>query len=294
MGSIAPRIRGRESLKTTDLNPTETKMHIEQATSHRKSRSYGDMPQPAMVLIQVILALFILLLWQGVSGRLVDNFFISNPFHVGLTLIKWTVTGFIFIHLRITFYETIAGFFIGSGIGVLLGLLFGVSQLLSRLLNPFLFAFNALPKVALAPLFVLWFGLGIESKVVLSVVIVFFMVFLNTFAGVREVDQDLINTVRLMRGTMWQVLTKVIVPSAVPWMFAGLKIAVPYALIGAIVGELIASNAGLGFLLQRSGAEFDVAGVFAVLVVIGLLAVVLNLMVDFAQAYMERWKIVSR
>jgi len=280
-------------VKINDDTPDGINRNIDQAPSIRKPKSYGDLPQPIMVLFQVVLTLIILLFWQGASGRLVDNFFISNPFDVGLRLIEWTANGFIFVHLWVTFRETIIGFVVGSGIGILLGLALGVSRFLGRLLNPFLFAFNALPKIALAPLFILWLGLGIESKVALSAVIVFFLVFLNTYAGVREVDPELIDTVRLMRGTKWHVLTRVVVPSSVPWMFAGLKIAVPYSLIGAIVGELIAANAGLGFLLQFSGAEFDTTGVFAVLVVIGLLAVVMNLLVDFFQARIERWKIIS-
>lgn len=280
-------------MKIVDINNTKTDVKIDQTPSSMKPKSYSDLSRLKMVLFRVLLALLILLFWQGASGRLVDNFFISNPLEVCIRLIEWTINGFIFVHLWVTLYETIIGFIIGSGIGILLGLSLGVSRFLGSLLNPFLFAFNALPKVALAPLFILWFGLGIESKVALSAVIVFFMVFLNTYAGVREVDQELIDTVRLMRGTKWHVLSRVIVPSAVAWVFAGLKIAVPYSLIGAIVGELIAANAGLGFLLQLSGAEFDVAGVFAVLTVIGLLAVIMNLLVDIAQARLERWKIVS-
>ena len=128
-----------------------------------------------------------------------------------------------FRHLWATVYATIVGFVIGAVIGVMLGIWLGVSRFASRLLNPYLNALNALPKVALAPLFVLWFGLGIESKIALAAVLVLFLVFLNTFAGVREVDQDLIDGARLMRATRMQLLTKVIVPSAMSWVFAGLK-----------------------------------------------------------------------
>ena len=167
------------------------------------------------------------------------------------------------------------GFIIGSVGGVVLGIWLGVSPFASRLLNPYLNALNALPKVALAPLFVLWFGLGIESKIALAAVLVLFLVFLNTFAGVREVDQDLIDGARLMRATRVQVIAKVIIPSAMSWVFAGLKISVPYALIGAVLGEMIAANRGLGYLVQFSGSQFDTAGVFAVLFVIALLAVAL-------------------
>jgi NitT/TauT family transport system permease protein len=186
------------------------------------------------------------------------------------------------------------GFIIGSVLGAALGVWLGVARSAARLLNPYLNALNALPKVALAPLFVLWFGLGIESKVALAAVLVLFLVFLNTFAGVREVDQDLIDTARLMRATRAQVIAKVIVPSALSWVFAGLKISVPYALIGAVLGEMIAANRGLGYLVQFSGSQFDAAGVFAVLFVIALLAVGLNFLVEIVQHRMERWRIVSR
>jgi NitT/TauT family transport system permease protein len=248
----------------------------------------------AMVLWQLALGVGVLLVWQGASGRLIDNFFISNPIDVGSRLYGWTIDGSIFAHITATVYATAIGFIIGSVGGAILGVWLGVSPFASRLLNPYLNALNALPKVALAPLFVLWFGLGIESKIALAAVLVLFLVFLNTFAGVREVDQDLIDGARLMRATRTQVILKVIIPSAASWVFAGLKIAMPYALIGAVLGEMIASNRGLGYLVQFSGSQFDSAGVFAVLFVIALLAVGLNYLVELAQGRMERWRIVSR
>ncbi len=247
-----------------------------------------------MLMCQVGLGVAFLLAWQGASGRLVDDFFISNPIEVGERLYQWTADGSIFLHIWTTVYETLMGFVIGSVIGGVLGIWLGVSPFTSRLLNPYLSALNALPKVALAPLFVLWFGLGDESKIALAAVLVLFLVFINTFAGVREVDQDLIDGARLMRATRTQVVTKVIIPSALSWVFAGLKISVPYALIGAVLGEMIAANRGLGYLVQFSGSQFDSAGVFAVLIVISLLAVALNFLVELVQHRMERWRIVGR
>jgi NitT/TauT family transport system permease protein len=247
-----------------------------------------------MVVCQVALGVVILLLWQGASGRLVDNFFISNPIDVGRRLLDWIADGSLFIHIWATVYATVLGFIVGSIGGVALGIWLGVSPFTSRLLDPYLNALNALPKVALAPLFVLWFGLGIESKVALAAVLVLFLVFLNTYAGVREVDQDLIDGARLMKATRTQVITKVIIPSAMSWVFAGLKISVPYALIGAVLGEMIAANRGLGYLVQFSGSQFDSAGVFAVLIVIALLAVALNFIVEFVQHRMQQWRVVGR
>jgi len=247
-----------------------------------------------MVFWQLALGIGLLLAWQGASGRLIDNFFISNPIDVATRLYRWAADGSIFMHLAATLYATVLGFVIGSVGGAVLGIWLGVSPTASRLLNPYLNALNALPKVALAPLFVLWFGLGIESKIALAAMLVLFLVFLNTFAGVREVDQDLIDAARLMRATRTQLVTKVIIPAAMSWVFAGLKVAMPYALIGTVLGEMIAANRGLGYLVQFSGSQFDTAGVFAVLIVIALLAVALNYLVELTQGRMERWRMISR
>ncbi len=247
-----------------------------------------------MLTCQVVLGIVILLVWQGASGRLVDDFFISNPVEVAGRLWQWIADGSLFMHIWATVYETLMGFIVGAVGGVILGLWLGVSPFTNRLLSPYLNALNALPKVALAPLFVLWFGLGIASKVALAAVLVLFLVFLNTYAGVREVDQDLIDGARLMRATHAQLIVKVIIPSALSWVFAGLKISVPYALIGAVLGEMIASNRGLGYLVQFSGSQFDSAGVFAVLIVIALLAVALNFLVELVQHRMQLWRIVGR
>jgi NitT/TauT family transport system permease protein len=247
-----------------------------------------------MLLWQVVLGIAVLLVWQGASGRLVDDFFISNPIKVGERLYQWIADGSLFLHVWATVYETLVGFIVGAVGGVILGIWLGVAPFAARLLNPYLNALNALPKVALAPLFVLWFGLGVESKIALAAVLVLFLVFLNTYAGVREVDQDLIDGARLMRATRTQLIAKVIIPSAMSWVFAGLKISVPYALIGAVLGEMIAANRGLGYLVQFSGSQFDSAGVFAVLIVIALLAVALNFLVDLVQHRMQLWRVVGR
>jgi NitT/TauT family transport system permease protein len=283
MGAAAPPVPGGKGVTS-----------LEQQIDQTASANPNEVGGVAMVLWQTLLGIAILFVWQGVSGRLIDNFFISNPIDVGQRLIGWTLDGSIFTHLWATIYATMAGFAIGSVLGGTLGIWLGVSPFISRLLNPYLNGLNALPKVALAPLFVLWFGLGIESKIALAAALVLFLVFLNTFAGVRQVDQDLIEIARLMKATRLQVIAKVIVPSAMSWMFAGLRVSVPYALIGAVIGEMVASNKGLGYLVQFSGAQFDTAGVFAVLIVIALLAMTLNFLVDAVQNHLEQWRITSR
>jgi NitT/TauT family transport system permease protein len=224
----------------------------------------------------------------------VPDYMISNPVSVVQRLWTWISTGSITVHIVATLHAAVAGFVIGSVIGIVGGIWLGLSPFFSRLLNPYIWAFNSLPKVALVPLFVLWFGLGINSKIALAAVLVVFLVFVSTYSGVREVDRELVDSLRLMRAKRHHLLTKVILPSATSWIFAGLKVAVPYSLIGAIIGELVAANRGLGYLVQRSGAEFDTAGVFAALLVIAVLAMIFNGLVVSLQGRLERWKVVGQ
>lgn len=257
-------------------------------------RRLADMGTGRMIWLQLLLGVAALAVWQLVSGRLIDNFMISNPIAIAGKLWAWTVNGSIFVHIWATVHATVLGFLIGSAAGIAGGVWLGLSPFLNRLLNPYIWAFNAVPKVALAPLFILWFGLGIESKVALAAILVVFLVFVNTFAGVREVDQDLIDGARLMRASRKQILMKVILPSSLAWIFVGLRTAVPFALIGTIIGEMIAANRGLGYLVQRAGSDFDTAGVFAALIAIAALAVVFNEMVGTVQARLDGWRIIAR
>ena len=257
-------------------------------------RPLGEMGALPMFGLQVLLGLVLLGIWEASADRLVDRFMISAPSDVIVRLWGWIASGTIWVHVWATVHATVSGFAIGAVAGVVGGVWLGLSPFLSRLLDPYVWAFNALPKAALAPLFILWFGLGINSKIALAASLVVFLVFVNTFAGVRDVDRDLIDSLRLMRASRLQILAKVVLPSATSWIFVGLKTAVPYALIGTIIGEMIAANRGLGYLVQRSGSEFDTAGVFAALAVIAVLAVIFNELVARLQSRMERWKAVSR
>jgi NitT/TauT family transport system permease protein len=135
-----------------------------------------------------------------------------------------------------------------------------------------------------------WFGIGMHMKVLLAAATVFFLVFLNTAAGVREVDRGLVDAVRLMGGNRWHVIRKVVLPSSMTGVLTGLKVAVPYALIGAVIGELVASNKGLGYLINDAAAQFDTAGVFATLVVLSVIAGVLNVVVNLIGKRVNRWK----
>ena len=241
-------------------------------------------------VFRLLLLAALLLGWQFASGTVIPTFFVSKPTAIAAQLYAWIADGSLFFHTVITATEAFAGFFLGSALGIGVGLLLGRIQLLAELLDPFIMAFYSLPKIALAPLFILWIGIGMDMKIALTAVIVFFLVFLNTYTGVRNVSRELIAILGLMGASERHVLTKVVIPSAFTWVFAGLRISVPYALIGAIVGELIASNRGLGFLLTSSAGQFDTTGVFAALIAIVILAFILNTFVKVLEMKVMPWK----
>jgi NitT/TauT family transport system permease protein len=244
-----------------------------------------------MIIYRLVLLVVLIVTWQYASGRLVPEFFISKPSAILAALRDFVLTGNLFFHVGITATEAFTGFVLGATAGIVAGVVLGRIHFLADLLQPFILAFYSLPKIALAPLFVLWIGIGMEMKIVLTGTVVFFLVFLNTFTGVRGVSRELIAILYLMGANERQVLSKIVLPSAITWVFTGLRISVPYALIGAIVGELIASNRGLGFLLANASGQFDTAGVFAALAVIMALAFVLNGLVRLAEIKLMPWKI---
>lgn len=247
-----------------------------------------------LLLGRVLLIGALLALWELAAGTIADEFFVSRPTVIAERFAALVTSGRLFYHGGITVVETLAGFFAGAVTGVLVGLLLGRNEGLARLLDPILVAINSLPKVALAPLFIMWFGIGIGMKIILTATIVFFLVFINTYNGVRAVDAELIEILRLMGARERHLIVKVIVPSALQWVFAGLQLSIPYALIGAVVGEIMAANRGLGFLLQDAAGQLDIGGVFAALLGIIALALLLQWAVRFCEKRLTPWREITR
>jgi NitT/TauT family transport system permease protein len=239
---------------------------------------------------RLLLLVAFITVWQLTSGPVIDPFYVSRPSDIATRLVEWLGDGTVVTHLSATLQAMLAGYVVGALVGIAVGFVLGRSPLLARIVDPFIIAIYSLPKVALAPLFILWFGIGMTSKVVLAATIVFFLVFYNTYAGVRAVDRDLVDVVRIMGGGRGDILRRVVLPSSATWIFNGLKIAVPYALIGAVVGELTASDRGIGFVLKRASGTFDTAGVFASLVILMLVATLLNQLVVYGERYVDRWR----
>jgi NitT/TauT family transport system permease protein len=244
----------------------------------------------AVILSRLAVAAGFITLWHLTSGTLIDSFWISTPSAVFDRLYEWFATGEIWAHIRVTVIETLAGFLIGCVFGVVFGVVFGMSPRVAEVMEIFIVGLYSLPKVALAPLFILWFGIGIISKIMLAAIGVFFLVFYNTYSGVVNTDRELLDAIRLMGGNRWHIIRKVILPSALVWIFTGMKIAIPYALIGAVVGEMMAANRGIGYLIQSSAGQFDTGGVFAALLILVVVSTSTQIGLRFMEAKLLRWK----
>ncbi|MGH3466662.1 MAG: ABC transporter permease [Thermocrispum sp.] len=231
--------------------------------------------------------------WELASGRLVSDFWISSPTAVWSALVRFAGNGQLLPAVQVTLLETAIGFAVGAGAGIVVGLVFGVSPLIARILDPFFVALNSIPRVALIPLFILWFGIGIETKVLFAATLVFFPVFMNTFAGVRDVDRDLIDVIRVMGASRLDAVRRVLVPSALAWVFAGLRMSVPFALIGAVIAEMFTSNEGLGYLIALTANQYDTAGSFATLFVTTALGLAITWVVGQVERRMLRWRPAS-
>lgn len=241
---------------------------------------------------RIVLFVAVVGFWQlGSTLKLIDPTVVPSPLAIWEHLVKITLDGSLAFHAWITIQETVAGFVIGAVGGIVLGFGIGRYPTLATTLDPFIIAIYSVPKVALAPLFIVWFGIGIGMKIVLAAITVLFIVFFNTLAGVRSVDRDLVDAVWLMGAKPRDILFKVLVPSAMGWALTGARIAIPYALIGAIIGELIASNRGIGYLISSSASAYDMAGVFAALIVLTILAMLLNAVVDEIDRRLSKWKV---
>jgi NitT/TauT family transport system permease protein len=242
-------------------------------------------------LLRRILPLCIVLgLWQLASATIFSPAFVPEPTSIAARVGTWLGNGYLESNSWTTIQETIIGFVLGVAAGALAGIGLGMSRLWSDLLTPYINALYALPKVALGPLFILWFGIGIQMKIAMVGIFVFFVVFYNTWQGVKEVDRGLFESMLLMRAKRTQIIFKLIVPSALSWLFVGIRIAFPLALVGAIVGELIASNSGLGYIILNSANTFDTVGLFAGLFAVMVIAVVFDVILAYSYSrYTRRW-----
>ena len=254
------------------------------------------MSRITLLALQVLVAVVTLALWQvfatvPVFGKvLLPSFFFSNPVDVFAQVVKWFASGAIWKHLAITLWESILAFAIGSLGGVLVGFWFARKPLVAAVFDPYVKMANALPRVVLAPIFTLWLGLGIWSKVALGVTLVFFIVFFNVYQGVKEVSTVVRDNARMLGMNERQLMRHVYWPSALSWMFSSLHTSVGFAVVGAVVGEYLGSAAGLGYLIQQAEGVFDVAGVFAGMFVLSAFVILIDIGVTLVERRLLVWR----
>jgi NitT/TauT family transport system permease protein len=257
----------------------------------RPVKKTGLPSRGTMVALQIALLVTAFATWFVlVKVNILPVFFFGDPVLVLQQIADWVVTGEVFVHLGTTLAETILGFLIGIAFGVAGGLWLGLSPITAALLDPYIKAFNAMPRVVLGPIFIVWFGLGITSKVVLGVTLVFFVVFFNVFQGVREVSPVVLANARMLGASQSQLLRTVYIPSAMSWVFSSLHMSVGMAFVGAVIGEYLGSSRGIGYLILQAESTFDVNAVFAGILVLTVFA----LLLDTSVTLVERRLIVGR
>jgi NitT/TauT family transport system permease protein len=230
----------------------------------------------------------VVVLWQlAAAGKLLDPYFYSKPSAIWSSLQSLIVSGKLPGNLLITTEEIAIGYVVGSIAGIVLAVVLTSSRWFTEVVEPFFLAVYSVPSIALAPLFIVWFGLGMTSKVVLAAYYVFFVVFLNVGAGVRAIRISWIQAAQLMGATRWQLVRTVVLPGTAPHLFAGLRTALPQALVGAIVGEFLSGQHGIGTLVVDASARYDTAGVFAAIAVLSGLILCMNALLDASSGHAE-------
>ncbi|GAA5150775.1 MULTISPECIES: ABC transporter permease [Amycolatopsis] len=232
--------------------------------------------------------------WELTATYWIDPFFYSKPSKIAQRLGEWftegTDFGPIWYQIWVTVEEALLGLVLGVLAGVLIGVLLGRSRYLADVLAPFVKAANALPRIVLAALFFIWFGIGLSSKVATAFVLVFFAVFFNAFTGAREVDRNVIDNARILGASRTQVLTSIVLPSATSWILSSLHTALGFALIGAVVGEYTGAQAGLGFLISNAQGTFDSAGIYAGMIIITVVALLAEFVISRLENRLLRWR----
>lgn len=246
---------------------------------------------PLVLGLQVAVAVAFVGGWQVFSELgVLDPFFFSQPSAIAERVWTWLSTGEIYDDLLITLQEAFYGLVIGVALGLVVGFALARVRLLAAVFDPYIKAANAIPRIVLAPIFLLWFGLGIWSKVAFAITLVFFIVFFNTYQGLREVDRALVNNCRMLGASEGQLIRHVFLPSALSWIFSSLHVSVGFAIVGAVVGEYLGAAKGIGYVIAQAEGTFDTTGVFAGIVVLAVFVFLIDLIVNRIEAHLLRWR----
>ena len=249
------------------------------------------MPAMSDRLIQAALVLLLFGGWQGaVVFGWIDPFFFPAPLDILRQAWAWLSDPPFYRHVGITLSETALGYLIGTALGVAGGVWLGLSRRAARILDPFIKCFNAVPRVVLAPIFVLWLGLGLWSKVALAVTLVFFTTFFNAMQGVREVNPVVLANARILGANRTELLRHVYFPAAASWILSSLRTSVGFAVVGAIIGEYLGASAGLGYLIAQAEGNFNAVAVFAGIAILALFVLLIDALLDLVERRLITWR----
>lgn len=246
-------------------------------------------------ILRVLVLVVIIGGWElGTRVGFIDKFFWGQPSGIWAQLVTWvtegTAQGPLWEQIVITLEETLLGFAIGVVLGIIFGVLLGQSRFLADILGPYIKALNSIPRVVLGPLFIISLGFGMQSKIALSVVMVFFIVFFNAFQGVREVDRNLLANAQILGANQRQLSTAVIIPSALSWIIASLHTSFSFALVGAVVSEFLGAIQGIGLMIQTAMGTFNANGVFASMVILAIVALLMEALVTWLERRLLKWR----
>lgn len=256
-------------------------------------KAEGDDGRLSIALGRLVLTLVLLGAWE-LGARSLGRLFLAAPSDVAVRIFDLVRTGAVFEQAYVTLSVSLIGFSIGTFFGVLLPLFLRRRPRLTQAVEPFISAAMGIPKFALAPLLILWFGIGLKPKLVIVSLMVFFVVFVTVFAGVRSIDRKLVNMARVLSADDWTLSRKVVWPSILPFFFTGVKVSLPRALSAALVGEFLVGSEGLGHYIEQSRQINDTTGVFAGIVVATLLVLMANMIVEVAERRSLAWRAVDR
>ena len=282
------------------LMPTMTRKIVTnlifQTTQRRKPPAAADKTRPAsrpsqrVFIQQLAFICLLLLLWEAAGTWLIDPFWSSRPSDICRRLWLIAGNGDLLRHVGATVSEAGLGLLLGAAVGISLGLAMSRFTRTARVVEPLFMGLYSLPRVALAPLFVLWFGIGLSAKVMMSFSMVLFVFMLNVLEGIRSLDRDHIDLLRTMRASRLYILRRVLLPAIVPWIAAAMRIAVGLSMVGAVVGELIGSNRGVGWYIENAAGQLDSTGVFAGIIILLILAMMANWIVSRIFQRLSDWR----
>jgi len=260
------------------------------ATVESKGRPFGwqsILAKPEYYLSPAFLVL-LLVVWEGSTYAFdIPDYILPPPSKIGVSLFFGIKSGLFIHHFLVTAFQALSGFTVAAFLGIGVGALVAQFWIVEKTVYPY--ALQTLPKIAIAPLIIIWAGYGIQSKVVIAALVSFFPVLVNTIVGLKTCDQGKLDLMRALRATRWETFRMVKLPNALPFVFAGLNIALIFSILGSIVGEFVGSKAGLGNLILEANFQFNIAQVFAILVILGVFGVSLNLIIQAFQRRLVFW-----